>query len=129
MAAANAPKSLATESYISLATFRRNGAAVETPVWFAILDGKLYVVTDGTSAKAKRIRATKRVRVAACSVRGRVSGKWFDGTGRIVSQKTLVKRAHDALQQKYGWQMWLLDAGSTLFGRIGRRAYLELSLG
>ena len=68
MAAATAPKSLTTESYISLATFRRNGAAVETPVWFAILDGKLYVVTDGTSAKVKRVRATKRVRVAACSV-------------------------------------------------------------
>jgi uncharacterized protein len=129
MAAANASKRLATESYISLATFRRNGAAVETPVWFAILDGKLYVVTDGTSAKVKRIRATKRVRLAACSVRGRVSGKWFDGKGRIVSEKKLVERAHDALQQKYGWQMWLLDTGSTLFGRIGRRAYLELSLG
>ena len=129
MAAANAPKSLATEVYISLATFRRNGAAIETPVWFAVLDGKLYVVTDGTSAKVKRIRATKRVRVAACSVRGRVSGKWFDGKGRIVSEKKLVERAHGALQQKYGWQMWLLDAGSTLFGRIGRRAYLELSLG
>ena len=129
MAAANARKRLATESYISLATFRRNGAAVESPVWFAILDGKLYVVTDGTSAKVKRIRATKRVRLAACSVRGSVSGKWFDGTGRIVSEKKLVERAHDALQQKYGWQMWLLDTGSTLFGRIGRRAYLELSLG
>ena len=129
MAAANARKRLATESYISLATFRRNGTAVETPVWFAILDGKLYVVTDGTSAKVKRIRATKRVRLAACSVRGRVSGKWFDGKGRIVREKKLVERAHDALQQKYGWQMWLLDTGSTLFGRIGRRAYLELSLG
>ena len=129
MAAVNAPKSLAAESYISLATFRRSGAAVETPVWFAIFDGKLYVVTDGTSAKVKRIRATKRVRVAACSALGRVSGKWLDGKGRIVSEKKLAERAHDALQQKYGWQMWLLDAGSTLFGRIGRRAYLELSLG
>ncbi len=128
MAAAHASKNLAPESYISLATFRRNGAAVETPVWFATLDGKLYVVTDGTSAKVKRIRATKRVRVAACNVRGRVSGEWFDGKGRIVSEKKLVERAHDALQQKYGWQMWLLDAGSTVFGRIGRRAYLELNL-
>src|SRR5271169_5696398 len=129
MVGTRAMKTLVTESYINLATFRRNGVAIETPVWFANLDGKLYVVTDGTSAKVKRIRATKRVRVAACSFRGRVSGKWFDGRGRIVSEKKLVERAHDALQQKYGWQMWLLDTGSTLFGRIGRRAYLELSLG
>jgi len=129
MAGARAIRTLATESYVNLATFRRNGAAVETPVWFAILAGKLYVVTDGTSAKVKRIGATKRLRVAACNVRGRVSGEWFDGKGRIVSDRKLVERAHEALQQKYGWQMWLLDAGSWLFGRIGRRAYLELRLG
>ena len=129
MAGARASKRLERESYISLATFRRNGAAVETPVWFAILDGKLYVVTDGTSAKVKRMRATKRVRVAPCNVTGRVSGEWLDGTGRVVGDRKLVERAHAALTQKYGWQMWLLDAGSQLFGRIGRRAYLELSLG
>jgi hypothetical protein len=36
---------------------------------------------------------------------------------------------HAALCEKYGWQMGLLDAGSRVFGRIGRRAYLELSVG
>ena len=129
MNAARASKTLATESYINLATFRRNGAVVETPVWFAILDGKLYVVTDGTSAKVKRIRATKRVRVAPCNIRGGVTGQWLDGKARIVGEKKLVERAHAALQEKYGWQMGLLDTVSQLFGRIGRRAYLELSLG
>lgn len=119
---------LADETYISLATFRKNGAAVETPVWFVVLDGKLYVVTDGTSAKVKRIRATRRIRVAACNVRGSVRGPWFDGKARIVSERELAERAHAALGQKYGWQMTLLDAGSRLFGRFGRRAYLELSL-
>jgi len=115
------------ESYINLATFRRNGKAVKTPVWFANIDGKLYVVTDGTSAKVKRIRATKRIQIAVCDVRGRVTGEWIDGTGRVVDDENMVQRAHAALVEKYGWQMWLLDAGSTLFGRIGRRAYLELS--
>jgi hypothetical protein len=121
-------KKLTKEAYISLATFRRNGQAVETPVWFAILDGKLYVVTDGTSAKVKRIRATKKVRIAPCNARGGVSGEWIDGSGRIIREKGLIERAHAALGEKYGWQMWLLDAGSRLFGRIGRRAYLELSV-
>ena len=37
--------SLDSESYINLATFRRNGETVETPVWFAVRDGKLYVFT------------------------------------------------------------------------------------
>ena len=121
-------KQLTKEAYISLATFRRNGDAVQTPVWFASLDSKLYVVTDGTSAKVKRIRATKKVRIAPCNVWGSVTGEWIDGTGRIVTEKRLIKRAHAALSDKYGWQMWLLDTGSSIFGRIGRRAYLELSV-
>jgi uncharacterized protein len=129
MPESHAIKKLSKETYISLATFRRNGKAVERPVWFAILGGKLYVVTDGTSAKVKRIQATKRVRVAPCNVWGGVSGQWIDGTGRILKEKRLIERAHAALCEKYGWQMALLDAGSRVFGRIGRRAYLELSVG
>jgi PPOX class probable F420-dependent enzyme len=129
MPESRAIEKLSKEPYISLATFRRNGKAVQTPVWFAVLSGKLYVVTDGTSAKVKRIRATQRVRVARCNVWGGVSGRWIDGTGRILREKGLIKRAHAALCEKYGWQMGLLDTVSRVSGRIGRRAYLELSVG
>ena len=31
--------------YISLATFRLNGAEVATPPWFAAADGKVFVFT------------------------------------------------------------------------------------
>jgi len=68
------------EAYINLATFRRNGNAVETPVWFVVFAGKLYVFTDGTSAKVKRLRATPRVRIAPCSARGAVTAPWREGT-------------------------------------------------
>ena len=121
-------KVLEHEPYISLETFRRSGVGVETPVWFAVLDGKLYVVTDGTSAKVKRLRATKRIRVAPCNVRGTVTGDWFEGSGRVVKDAALIERAHAGLVERYGWQMWLLDSVSWLFGRIGRRAYLELDV-
>lgn len=127
--ASRAIESLEQESYVNLETFRRSGVGVRTPVWFAILDHKLYVVTDGTSAKVKRIRATKRIRLAACGVRGTVHGPWHDGAARIVDDRRLIERAHAALRAKYGWQMALLDLGSTLFGRIGRRAWLEVTLG
>jgi uncharacterized protein len=129
MLASTALKRLNTEAYINLATFRRNGNAVETPVWFAVHGDKLYVVTDGTSAKVKRVRATTRVRLAPCNVWGGVTGDWVDGTGRVLKEQGLIERAHAALKQKYGWQMWLLDTMSRVFGRIGRRAYLELSAG
>jgi PPOX class probable F420-dependent enzyme len=78
---ARATKALEKEPYISLETFRRSGKGVETPVWFGTLDGQLYVVTDGTSAKVKRLRATKRIRVAPCNVRGTVTGAWGRGYG------------------------------------------------
>src|SRR5580704_7783028 len=60
---------LAAARYVSLMTFRRNGIGVPTPLWIAPHDGKLYAVTDGTSAKMKRLRATDRVRLAACDAR------------------------------------------------------------
>lgn len=116
------------ESYINLATFRRNGAEVRTPVWFAAIGAKLYVFTDGTSAKVKRIRATGRIRIAACDVRGKVHGSWIEGRGRVVDEAPLVEAAYTALRAKYGWQMSLVDLVSWLGGRIGRRAILELDL-
>jgi len=119
---------LFSESYINLITFKRNGDGVPTPVWLAPLDGKLYVFTDGTSAKVKRVRATGRVRVAPCDVRGKVSGDWSDGTARVVTEPDLIDRAYAALRAKYGWQMTLVDGVSWIAGRIGRRAILEIDV-
>jgi hypothetical protein len=45
------PPELHNKKYINLATFRRNGLAVNTPVWFAEQDGKLYVMTRNDSGK------------------------------------------------------------------------------
>jgi len=61
--------------YMSLATFRRNGTEVATPVWFAAVDGRLYVVSAGEAGKVKRIRNASRVRVAPCDVRGGLRGR------------------------------------------------------
>ncbi len=114
--------------YISLATFRRSGDAVRTPVWFAADGGRLYVFTEADAWKVKRLRNDERVRVAACSVGGQVSGEWFEGKGRRIEDGATEQRAYAALRAKYGWQMRLLDFFSTLTGRIGGRAVLELEI-
>jgi PPOX class probable F420-dependent enzyme len=119
-------QTLRDERYVSLATYRRNGEAVETPVWVAALDGRLVVVTDGISPKVKRIRATERVRLAPCDAFGNVRGPWLDGRAHVIDDTAHAERAHAALVAKYGWQMRLLDLGSRLGGRISRRAYLEI---
>ena len=114
--------------YACLATVRRNGVEVKTPVWFAAADEKLYVFTAGEPGKVKRLRHSPRVRVAPCDARGGVQGAWRDGIGRIVTDARVIARAQGALRAKYGWQMWLLDRFSRLTGRIRRRAWIEIEL-
>jgi PPOX class probable F420-dependent enzyme len=114
--------------YLSLATFRRHGGEVRTPVWFAPVGGRVYAFTAGDSGKVKRLRASPRARVAACDSRGRLRGAWQDATARIVDDAALIARAHAALRAKYGWQVRLLDLVSRLSGRIRRRAWIEISL-
>ncbi|HEV8457351.1 MAG TPA: PPOX class F420-dependent oxidoreductase [Methylomirabilota bacterium] len=114
--------------YMSLATFRRSGAEVQTPVWFAAADGKLYVFTAGASGKVKRLHRSSRVRIAVSDARGRVRGAWRDAAARIISETRAIERARVALRAKYGWQMWLTDLFSRLTGRIQRRAWIEIEL-
>ena len=113
---------------MSLATFRRSGAEVQTPVWFAAADGKLYVFTAGDSGKVKRLRRLSRVRIAPSDPRGRVRGAWRDAAARIISDTRAIERARGALRAKYGWQMRLTDLFSRLTGRIQRRAWIEIEL-
>ncbi len=125
------PASLATldrQRYLNLATFRRNGRAIETPVWFALREGRLYVFTDGTSGKVKRLRANPRIRIAPCDVRGKLKGDWGEGEGRIIDEPAAVEAAYAVLRRKYGLQMRVTDFFSRLAGRISRRAILELEL-
>lgn len=114
--------------YLSLATFRRSGAEVRTPVWLAAVEGKLYVFSAGDSGKVKRLRHDSRARVAPCDARGRVHGSWRDATARIVTDRGVIERAHAALRAKYGWQLVLLDLFSRLAGRIRSRAWIEIVL-
>ena len=86
--------------YISLETFKKNGQGVQTPVWFAQHDGVLYVYTEADSWKVKRIRNNPSVRVALCTVRGRVTGPWVNGTAALVEGDER-RRADDLLNRKY----------------------------
>lgn len=124
---------LADERYVSLSTFRRDGRAVRTPVWIArdpgaAGAGPLYVYTNATYGKVKRIRHTSRVRLAPCDVRGRVAAgaAWAEATARIVTDPALEARGIDALRAKYGWQMSLLLLGARLGGRWKDRCVLEI---
>jgi PPOX class probable F420-dependent enzyme len=112
--------------YVSLATFRRDGREVRTPVWIAASEGRYYVFTETRAGKTKRLRANGRARLAPCTARGQVHGAWQEARGRIVDAPETVARAYRALRAKYGWQMRLLDWMSRLSGRYDARAIIEL---
>ena len=114
--------------YLALATFRKSGAEVATPVWFAAVGGTLYVCSAGEAGKVKRLRQSSRARVAPSDARGRVQGAWRDATARLVTEPATIERAHAALRAKYGWQVWLADVLSRLTGRIGRRAWIAIEV-
>jgi PPOX class probable F420-dependent enzyme len=94
------PNEIHGQKYISLATFRKNGVAVPTPIWFAERDGKLYVMTRNDSGKYKRLRNNPNVKVAPCTMGGKITGPEFSGKIRILPASDW-KPPSDALKQKY----------------------------
>jgi PPOX class probable F420-dependent enzyme len=114
--------------YVALATFRRSGAEVRTPVWFAAMDGKLYVFSAGDAGKVKRLRHSPRARIAPSDARGNVRGEWWDAEARVVAEPRVIERAHAAMRAKYGWQARVGDLFSRLTGRLPRRAWIEIEI-
>jgi len=111
--------------YCSIRSFRRDGRAVDTPVWFAPGDGGFYFFSAGEAGKIKRLRNSSSMAVAPCDVRGKVLGDWKAGTAAVLSNPADIVRAHAALRRKYGWLMWLFDVGSRLGGKFNKRAYVS----
>jgi PPOX class probable F420-dependent enzyme len=94
------PEQIAGQKYTSLKTFRKNGMGVATPVWFGEDGERLYVMTRGDMGKTKRIRNNPQVRVAACTIRGTVTGAEFAATARILPVEEHA-RARQAINRKY----------------------------
>jgi PPOX class probable F420-dependent enzyme len=111
---------LLKKSYASLTTFRKNGDAVSTPMWFAESNGVIYMYTDTNSGKVKRIHNSGRVTLAPCTIGGKVTGKVIEGKARIISDRQEIARADAALAKKYGIQrrlLYLLQGIADIFRR------------
>jgi hypothetical protein len=100
--AGEVPSAISGRKYISLSTFRKSGTAVATPVWFGEEGNELYVMTRSDMGKTKRIRNNPQVRVAPCTIRGKVTGPEFAATARI-----LPPEEHAAARQTINRKYWL----------------------
>jgi PPOX class probable F420-dependent enzyme len=98
--------------YIALETYRRNGQAVATPVWFTIDGNKIFVVTRSKTGKVKRLRKNSEVRIVPSGIRGGPKGEWLNGKGVLATPEEL-ERALKHRNKKYGFKARL----SGLFSR------------
>ena len=114
------PAELQHQKYLSLATLRKSGLAVRTPIWFAEQDGKIYAMTRSDSGKFKRIRNNPTVRVAPCTIRGRIIGPEFSGQARVMPVEDWAQ-ARKLLMAKY----WLMRV-PFLWSK--KNVFLEISL-
>jgi uncharacterized protein len=90
-------------NYLNLETFRRNGDAMHTTVWFVQDGDLLYIRTQAESGKVKRLRAHPSVGVAVCDVNGRLLGPWLTATGRELGGNAEIEaRVDQLLDVKYG---------------------------
>jgi uncharacterized protein len=118
---------LADEATVSLATQKRDGSQILTPLWLAGHDGKLYMRTIKGSAKVLRITNFPKVSLAACTWEGDITGQRHDAVARLMSaDESLISAAEVALQAKYGAErtkmtLMMAQQGTAL-------CYLELSL-
>jgi general stress protein 26 len=85
-------------------SLRRDGTPVSLPVWFAPIDGRIYLRGPATSKKFARVRNDERVSFLA--ERGE---RWVDlkavhltGTARVIGDEPdLLARIADELDRRY----------------------------
>jgi PPOX class probable F420-dependent enzyme len=115
--------SLDGHSHMLLVTWKKNGDAVPSPVWFAREGERLFVWTEVNAYKAKRLRRDPRALVAPCTATGVPQGDPIAARGRVL--ETDAERARAAKLLKRDW-----NVGQRLFERFSRRLtdahYIEL---
>ncbi|WP_165360580.1 PPOX class F420-dependent oxidoreductase [Candidatus Chloroploca sp. Khr17] len=112
------------QQYANLFTFRKNGEAIKTPIWFAERQGKIYVMTTMDSGKVKRIRNNGRVQIGPSDRAGKPLGPTVEAHARILEEHE-TQVAKDALDRKYGLFKAIFDFFGTLSGM--NRAWIEIS--
>lgn len=107
------------EQYISLGTYKRDGTVVATPVWLVRDGDQLFVITEATSGKAKRLRNSSRAQIAPCDMRGNVQGAYVDATAVLLDEAGTehVKRL---IAGKYGLMNKLFSVMGTVRRLLGR---------
>jgi hypothetical protein len=113
-------------NHILLTTFRKNGEAVPTPVWYGREGDHLYVFSLAKAGKVKRLRNSQQAQIAACTGVGRVTGPTLEARARIVPKEEGII-ARRALRRKYPVAFRFSEIFAN--GLLRRKwAFLEITL-
>ncbi|MFG1782594.1 PPOX class F420-dependent oxidoreductase [Rhodococcus oryzae] len=120
------PGVLLPGQYCLILSFRADGTAVPTPVWFGVRADHVYLYTAADSGKAQRIRRNPTVRIAPCTFRGLPTGPAMEGTGRVLDHSE-EHAAEQAIQANYGrlrpvFERSLGSLTPGVYVEIGQRA-------
>jgi uncharacterized protein len=107
--------------YINLESYKRDGEPKRTPVQSLEHNGRIYVRTDATTWKVKRIRRNPHVRVVPSDRNGEPTGTWVEGEARLLEggERDLMLKV---FKKEYG------TIGYSVVGLVGRlRGEREMS--
>ena len=90
-----------SKKYIVIETYKRDRQPVQTPVWFYIKDERIQIITRSKTGKVKRIRNNPRVKIAECTIKGKITGPWASGTADTLDD-TQIPEAVRLRHAKYG---------------------------
>jgi PPOX class probable F420-dependent enzyme len=86
-----------------LTTRRADGVPIALPVWFVVLDARIYIGTPANTKKVARIRRDPVVSFLVESGQrwAELRGVHLTGRARVVDDPELRDRVHAALREKY----------------------------
>ncbi len=111
--------------FLCLTTFQHDGEPVATPLRFAQVGDKLYVMTLATAGIVKRIHENAQVEVAPCTAQGDLLSAPLEGMAILLTADQRSAARH-ALNRKYGWRRRLHQWIDERLRNI-RFSYLEIT--
>ncbi|WP_426505123.1 PPOX class F420-dependent oxidoreductase [Dactylosporangium sp. McL0621] len=112
----SAVEEIGRAGYVRLTTYRKDGTPVATPVWHALHDGEVFIVSNLDAWKVKRIRNNGQVELTPCNVRGTVKpgAPTASGTARLLDE------AGTAQARRYIAGKYFLSRAGNFFARVLR---------
>ncbi len=110
---------LADEKFVSLATFKKNGEKVATPMWLARDGDALVMWTPADSWKVKRLRRDSRVELAPCGRTGKIAegAPTTPGSATVDADPAETARVRQLIKAKYGVEFHVITLLEKLIAR------------